>query len=443
MKLTLLNSRYFVFFIFFCIILQACGGQKARIILFDNEIALSSEMAKRAHDQPFLDLIKVEKLNYNLAADLSSDEIYNVVSAALSKTQTALKAEDVVLLLVFTADKDGSVEEITVENTHAFSAFSFSNNKLEHRYFEKQHSETFAEIPSLRTTLTSGFSKDDIRMLHFAAIGKNGLPARSTIYEFNMQTDPNRPNPQEVDYSIRVALLLDNERYWGASTSGLYGEEIQTALMAPRGPGGGNFCGFVNPGPSLDTGPTDPGTGCPVGADPCYNDPIAGKKNYCTKKDGGGCFAAVATLLKETGQFPDVSIDFRKLWNFQDEFLLSYDLGRDYVASYILFSLFAKPNNESLEIAAVALPHLYNAIDIIMSNRLEDADAIVVTPELVQVSMGLIESVRHIEDVNFQNVLNRLENDLKEFQSLSKKELVKIFETRPSVSLKDQVMLGK
>jgi hypothetical protein len=441
MKFKLPNAAYFLCFFISGIMLQACGEQKSRIVLFGIEVTLSSELAQRAHDQPFLDLIRVEKLNYNQAADLSAEQIYDLASAALSKTQTEVKPEDVVSMFVFTTDEDGSVEEIAVENTHAFSTFGYSNNVLEHRYFEKQDPQTFTEIPSLRTTLNGGFSNDDIRMLHFAAIGKNGLPARSTIYEFNMQTDPNSPNPQDVDYSIRVALLLDNERYWGASTSGLYGEEIQTALMAPQQPGGGNFCGFVNPGPSLDTGPTDPTTGCPVGADPCYNDPIAGTKKYCTKKDKGGCFAAMATVLKETGQFPDASIDFEKLWNFQDEFLLKYDLGRDYVAAYILISLFAELGDKSLKIAVDVLPHLYNAIDVMMSN--ESEDAVVVTPELFEMTTAWIESARKVEDKNFQNVLNRLENDVTEFQGLSRRELVKIFETRPSVSLNYQAMSVK
>ena len=434
MQLPLYSATYILCFFISGIMLEGCGEHKTGITLFGNEVKLRYALSQRAHDKPFLDLIRVNKLNYNVAADLSSEEMYNLASAALSKTQSAGKPENVVSMLVFTTDEYGSVKEIAAENTHAFSTFNFSNNVLEHRYFEKEGSKTFKEIPSLRTKLNGGFSNDDIRMLHFAAIGKNGLPARSTIYEFSMQADPKSQTSQEIDYSIRLALLLDNERYWGASTSGLYGEELQAALMVPQQPGQGTFCGLINPGPPMETGPTHPTTECPVGADPCYNDRTGGMKKFCTTEDPGGCFAAMATTLKkESKRFPDAFIDFKKLWKFQDEFLLKYDLGRDYVAAYILTSLFVELDSESLQLAVDALPHVYKALDVMMSN--DSDDTVVLTPELFEIASALIKNVRNADDRNFQRVMDRIENDLREFQGLSRRELVKIFETRPSVPL--------
>lgn len=303
MNLMISKPRNFCLLIFLCLFLLGCENHKYRMVIFDNEVSIGTQMLKQSHDQAFLDLIKVDKLNYNLAVNLDPGELYDVTSKLLLKTDETLRAEDVVLLYVFTTDKKGSVEEIRLEDTHAFSAFSYRNDQLEHCYFEKQKHDNFVEIVSLKSTLNGGFSNDDIRMLHFAAIGNNGLPAQSTIYEFNMRNELGHQSIQDVDYSIRKLLLLDNERYWGASTSGLYGEEIQNALMAPQSPDGQNFCGFVNPGPAQSTEPTNPDTGCPVGPNPCYNDPIAGTKKYCTKKDPGGCFAATATLLKATGLF--------------------------------------------------------------------------------------------------------------------------------------------
>ncbi len=438
MKLKFLNTISLFCIFVSAIALQGCGKHKKQIVLFDNEVALRSAILKLAHDQPFLNLIQVKKLNYNLGQGLSVAEMFDVASSLLSKAKSTEKPEDIVLLFIFTTDEKGSARKIAIENTHAFSTFSFNHNVLEHRYYEKQDPQYFVEVPSLRIKLNGGFSNDDIRMLHFAAVGKNGLPSRSTIYEFSIQSDVNVSDRQEIDYSIRRALLLDKERYWGASTSGLYGEELQAALM-PQEPGGegGNFCGFINPGPPLNEGPTDPKTGCPKGADPCYSDPIAGTKKYCTNKDKGGCFAAMATALRANERFRNVHVDFKKLWAFQDKFLLKYEMGRDYVASYILISLFTELDSESLKLSVDILPYLYRTIDILMSKGSDDT--VVVTPEFSKIVFALIERIRDDKNQNLKSVWDRIEKDLKEFQGLSKKKLVTIFRTRSSVSLNSPV----
>lgn len=417
--------------------LLACTAPKHQFNLFGNEVTYESDVLEQAHDQPFLDLINVEKLNYNLVPKLSNKEMHEFVAAALSKTQPPTVLEKPLLMYVYTTDESGSANMISVDKTHAFSIFIDSEGQLEHRYFEKGGSTSFSEIPSLRLTLDGGFSNDDVRMLHFAAIGKHGLPDNSTIYEFNLRPDTDSISPEEVDYSLRTALLTDPERYWGAFTSGLYGEELQVALMAPQQPGADNFCGMVNPGPGnlFNDGPIDPVTECPVGSDPCYMDPVGGTKKYCTSKDKGGCFAAMATTMSQRVEFEDTTIDFEQLWRFQNEFLLKYDLGRDYIAAYLLTSLFIELDLDSLRLAVDTLPHVYDAIDVLMSDGNQQ---VVVTPELFDLTTALIADVRHIEDGSFQFVLDRLENDINEFRGLTRGEMVRIFETRPSVSLNYQ-----
>lgn len=418
------------------LLLSSCSQNKYELQLFGSAFELSKEFVSKEHDQSFLKLIHIEGLHVKQMHNLKNQEFNDMASFLLKRTRSNLKAGDVVTIYIFTQNPKGAMDKIQHEETHAFSLFSLDHGDLRHRYFEKSNNDGFKEVPSLTKTLKGGFSNDDIRMLHFAGIGKDGLPDNSTIYEFNKALEPkNVADDQAIDFQIRLALLSDDTRYWGAYTTGLYGEALQTALLAPNNPGGSsNFCGFVNPGPPMESGPTDPDTGCPQGSDPCYKDPVAGQKLYCTKKDGGSCFAAVATLLKDTQLYPDLKVDFRKIWKFQDEFLLNYDLGKDYMATSLIFSLFIQPDTESLKLAQVALPQLYDIIDLLMSDNRDLDDTIVITPEAYESIHSYINMGRTVKNNKFSSVLDRWERDLNAFKGLNKKDLIEQFKTYRTVA---------
>ncbi len=410
----------------------SCNNSKELITIFGTSFQTNAEMMRQSHDSGFLKLNKLEALHYNLIPNLTDVEIAELSSIVLRTTNTTTTKDKVVNVFIFTTNQIASVLEVSIAETHAFSIFTDSDNGIRHQYFEKNNKNEFKKVPHLTITLGGGFSYDDIRMLHFANIGEKGLPKKTTIYEFSSNSSKHHYNFEEVDYGLREALLMDNRRYWGASTTGLYGEELQTALMADDQPGGGGgFCGFVNPGSSLESGPLDPNTGCPQGANPCYNDPIAGTKKYCTKKDKGGCFAATATLMKATAWTSDVGVDFIKIWNFQDEFLLKYDMGKGYMATSLFYALFVEPDKESLKMAEISLPLLYKAMDVLISRASEHEETIVVTPELYEAAMAYIKMGRSIKNRKLQVVLDSWERDLNHFLGLPKKEFVAYFKSNP------------
>ena len=104
------------------------------------------------------------------------------------------------------------------------------------------------------------------------------------------------------------------------------------------------------------------------------------------------------------------------------------------MATSLFYSLFIEPDRESLAMAKVALPVMYDAMDLLMSNKPELEQTVVVTPELYESVMAYIKMGRQVHNKNFQRVLDSWENDLNKFLGLPKNEFIKYFESAPSAS---------
>lgn len=379
-------------------LVPACSKDVFKVKVFDTTIRLNTQLVSKDHHPSFLQLINVNNLYSTVGHNLTPAQISKITSALLSKTNENKSINNVVQLYLYTNVSVPNHSVITTDNTHAFSIFSLRNNSVDHLYFEKDISSTYQKIPTLSKEVDGAYSVDDIRMLHFAKTGKMGIPKQSTIYEFAVLKD-NDPNlRRNFSKNFRITLLDNNDRNWGASTIGLYGDEIYKPLMDDK--------------PTPDTCGPDPG--CPTGNTGCYTDPIAGTKKYC-ETDDDGCLAA--TLARN---FSNLFVDMKRMWNIRDGFLAKYELGRKYIKYYYIGSLFVKLDNNALQTYSKLLPDLYRSIDLLLSQGNEDS--VIVTSRMHQNINELIRIHKDVNNSRFQEILNSIEKDINVFKGMKKSE---------------------
>jgi hypothetical protein len=234
--------------------------RKNQVAIFGNPVAFRKPLKQSGHVRPFTRIIEVDELHVCRAASLSKTEMAAVVAALVSHVPDAAKLAGVVQVFVYTTVQDGSATEISIDNTHAFSILTTRGQRLRHHYFEKQSFTAFKELASFSRPLVGPFDLDDIRLLHFAKASQRGLPVKSTIYEFNSGAWGDKHWVWEKNIQLRIAVLRDPKRNWGAPTLGIYGDAVYRAITGADDencsgfadcPSGKKSCGFGPAGPDL------------------------------------------------------------------------------------------------------------------------------------------------------------------------------------------------
>ena len=373
------------------------------ITIFGRDVAIGTSMKRSGHERPFADLIEVDELRYNSAQSISDAAMAQCISAVMSYTQPTSSIEGAVQLFVFTTDDYGPATTISLDRSHAFSILTFQENQLRHHYFEKRGQSAFQEVPSLSMTIPSPFDMDDIRLLHFAAVGEHGLPLRSTIYELNSGSWAFQHWTWKKNTSLRVSILRDPTRYWGASTLGLYGDEIYLAFLGKAG----SYCG----------GNRD----CPEGSDKTCGTAPGGPDKVCGAVSVGGDLLVDITRELRMHTVAPVPVDFVLSRSIRKTFLERYPRGWEYISYYYIAALFAKFDMYLLDQYAEAMPHIEIGMKELLSGS---GEAIIVTTALRDSLTDIIDSHRDVEDPDFQAILDAVEKVLKNYHGMTKSQLI-------------------
>jgi hypothetical protein len=380
--------------------------EKPHLRIFSKDVELTTPVTRAGHERPFAVLAGVEQLHYNYARGLSRVEMARCASALIDYTDWSPPGGAIVQILVYTTDEEGSEQAIPLAKTHGFSVVTSSTDLLTHYYFEQIPSSRFAEVRSFSMPLYGPFNLDDVRLLHFAGSRGRGLPSRSTIYEFNRGTWPYVPGWAR-NTSLRVEVLRDPNRNWGAQTLGLYGSALYLALTRAEG----EFCGGNE--------------ACPRGKDSDCGLPPGGPDMVCgALPTQGDVFVDVDRGFRQQGIHPGMAIDFALLRQVQLSLSDRGEKGRKIIGDYYVAALFMKLDRERLETYARALPHVDRFLrDIARGSD----DSIIVTHELRDFVVDTVSHHRDVQNKVFQEVLDRAEAAAKWWCGKTKGQLIQSF----------------
>lgn len=367
-------------------------SSKNQVSIFDQPIALRKALISSGHSLPYTQIIGIDALHTCSAKSLSRPEMGRVIAALLSRAPGAGRLAGVVQVFVYTTAPEGLPQAITVDETHAFSILTARGQRLRHHYFEKHGSADYRRYAPFSQTLSGPFDLDDIRLLHFARAAKRGLPAKSTIYEFNSGAWGDRSWVSERNTLLRVAVLRDPGRSWGAHTLGIYGDAVYRAMTGAEDE---NCSGF---------------TGCPNGKKSC-GFPPGGPEQACDLPPPQG-----DVFVDWTRAFDDHSIDppdrpdFDLYKSLREKFLANPSADRRAVSDYYVAALFLKQDRESVKLYAQALPHLDRALRAWLDGADPGENALKPLRAVIQ---QIARQHRDVRNREFQRALRSVEQSVK------------------------------
>jgi hypothetical protein len=376
--------------------------------LLGRPLSLPESRARYTHNAYFLELLGIEAIDVvRVQEAVSRSQMKEVTGALLRHVESASAVRDPSSVYVYTTQAaiDDAVE---LGATHAFSVIGFDGGRLQHHYYEKQHSGRFRHVAALSHEIDGPLDADTLRLLHFANTPDFALPARSSIFLVTGGEVPDVFFDTAPDTSLQGELLLDPNRSKGAVTLGVNEPDIYAELIG-RDPEREFTCGHND--------------GCRPGQDRCVYDPM-NPVNYCS--DLGPpptCLAARLAAMKRQRRIAFTTpVKFRPLRVFRDEFLARTRFGREYIGFYYLLSGHARLDPGTVRHYVAGLQHAYKAIAVLTADG--DDDQVVVTPQLRQVADEILARHADLRDPAARRALTRIARDLDALTGMSKTQFL-------------------
>jgi hypothetical protein len=378
------------------------------VFLLGREIAVQTGVDRLRNKDYFLRFLGIESIDVvRMDSPLSREEMRQCIDALLRHVHSASPIDNPISAYVYTTH-EGSLDRIDMDHTHAFSILAFNNGALEHHYYEKESSQEFREIGELSSRINGPLDSDLVRLLHFANTPGYELASKSSIFVFAGGEVEGIFHATEPAYSLQHALLMDPDRNKGYVTLGLNEPEIYIALM-DNDPTSEFTCGHDD--------------GCPLGQDSCVWDPSL-PINYCSYLPAPpDCAVSELAAMKRRNEVSfNVPLRFGLLRSFRDDFLSKSKFGREYAGYYYVLSSYAQYDVGALRDYVTALPDVYRAIADLMSDC--DLERVIVTSELRDRALSIIERHREIRQPTVQRIIERIESDLDRLHGLRKRDLL-------------------
>ena len=279
------------------------------------------------------------------------------------------------------------------------------NGLMVHEYYESG-ALGLVEVPALSAVLDGPISSGLLRMLHFGATGRSGMPQRSDIYSLGVDgTAYQFGNGQNRD--LYLAVLSDPHRSNGAYTTGIADAQIMEAIL---GVPGAFFTCESDPA-CVDNSPGN-----------CWVT-IGDDKGDCVslEDDPGPCM--FRGMIQGGYSLP---LPLEKAWDVRDTFLTQSETGRQYVTYFYMLSAIDgvfQPSDTPL--MDVLMPGAENAMNVLLYGQDQD---VVIPQTTADAAIDYINVLRsRTSNRLLQAAINRAELDIMIYTGMQRSDFVTAF----------------
>jgi hypothetical protein len=376
-------------------------GQVALTVL-GTEIELDRPISRARFERPFTVVVGVEELRHDVVGNLSERQLGRAVHALLAYTDERPVAGRVVQAFVYMTGADSSAQDASLDSTRGFSLLVATEAGLEHAFYERV-GDRFARVAALSGPLDGSFDSDDVRLLHFAALGERPLPARSTILQLNSGPWAQGNYPVDRNTRLRWAVLADPARSAGARTLGLY----STTLFRDIAGDDTEKCGSDD--------------GCPTGKKSCGYGPAGPDKVCNVPEPQGDIFVDIERALAvEDGGSSRPPIDYVLARQALDRLETSRE-GRQLISGWYRLGLFFRVDTDAFAVIEEARPGVEAFLRRIVAGSDDD---ILVDDDLAASVKAVVQGHRTIPDENLQQLLDAVERSLPGWVGRARAELL-------------------
>lgn len=383
--------------------------ETTRLQLFDREVELPGKIDHTRNRDYFTQAIGVKSIEVvRVDQPLSQREMAICCNEALALVENSPEIANPISLFIFTTQSN-TTDRIDLGQTHGFSIVSYNNEKLEHYYFEKNlskegDSRRFQPVEELSHEIEGPLDSDVLRLLLYANVQECFLYPEATMFAFVGGGVENLVYSTKPDDSLQRSILLNSTRNIGAGTLGLNDRSSIVALLDN------------DPGDELNCGHDG---NCSPGGPKCVYDSQL-PTNYCSHLDRPpDCsVAAVAAMQSNNEIGTNVPMNFKLLRDVRDQVMCKSTFGREYIGYYYLLSRNARYDFNAVKDYVLALPHVYTAATKLLSSG--NMNDVIVTSEIRNRALTIIQKHRDIQDPVIQNILTRLETDVNRLHGLTK-----------------------
>jgi hypothetical protein len=355
--------------------------------IYGTEIELGAPIVHARYERPFLAVVGIDDLIHSVVNGLSESQLALCTAALLGRADTPDATGPVIQIFVYVASALDSSQEVNLDETAGFSLVMSTDSGLQHAYHERAEDGRFSLVGELSGTLEGIFDADDIRLIHFAAVGTRPLPKRSTILELNSGSWARRDFVRERNTRLRWSLLADPSRSQGARSLGLYSSTLFRMVAGEDG----ERCGSDEQ--------------CPVGKKSCSYPPGGPEKVCNLPEPQGDIFVDAERAVVKADPSKSHSIDFALVRAALDRLELS-EVGRRIISAWYRLGLFFRTDSEMLPLIERLLPRIQAALRTIVEGNDDD---ILIDDELVTLVRDVVRAHRNVADRELQHLLDEIE----------------------------------
>ena len=383
--------------------------ETTRFQLFGREVELAGKIDHTRNKDYYTQAIGVKSIEVvRINQPLSQREMAICCDGALALVENSPEIPNPISLFIFTSQSN-TTDRVDLSQTHGFSIISYDNEKLEHYYFEKiltaeEESRRFQPVKEFCHEIEGPLDSDVLRLLLYANVQECALFPEATMFAFVGGGVENLFYSTKPDDSLQRSILLNSARNTGAGTLGLNEGSSFVALL-DNDPGEELTCGHDG--------------NCLPGGPKCVYD-YQNPTNYCSHLDRPpDCsMSEIAAMQSNNLIVTDVPMNFKLLRDIRDKVMCRSTFGREYIGYYYLLSRHARYDFSAVKDYVLALPHVYSAATKLLSSG--NVDDVIVTSEIRNRALTIIQKHRDIQDPEIQNILTRLETDVNRLHGLTK-----------------------